>query len=323
MAYDDSGAPPLDLDDKSTRDIPTTKLFIGGVSYHTTDESFRNFFAQFGEIEDVVLMRDREGRSRGFGFVTFREKSSAAKVMKQTLELDGRRVDPLYAVPKEQMGSAAHAKAAPVKKIFVGGLPLDFTVTDLKNYFSAYGNITDTMIVPDRTTGKSRGFGFVTFEHEDEVEKVLSIPNHSVDGKTNLNIKKAEPKRPADERDRFDRRDRYDDRYDRYDRYYDRYYDRRPPYDYRGGRPGGYYDRPYGYDYPEYPPPYGYRSYPPSSYPPPASPAGYSDPYAPPAPAPAPVGQGSYDYSSMGGYQSSGYGAARSARPDRGYHPYR
>ena len=48
------------------------KLFIGGLDYRTTDESLKTYFDQFGEIVDVVVMKDpKTKKSRGFGFVAF------------------------------------------------------------------------------------------------------------------------------------------------------------------------------------------------------------------------------------------------------------
>lgn len=48
------------------------KLFIGGLDYRTTDDSLKAYFEQYGEIVDVVVMKDpKTKRSRGFGFVAF------------------------------------------------------------------------------------------------------------------------------------------------------------------------------------------------------------------------------------------------------------
>ena len=50
------------------------KIFIGNLSFNTTDESLRDFFSEFGEIVDSVVMKNKEtGKSRGFGFVTYSE----------------------------------------------------------------------------------------------------------------------------------------------------------------------------------------------------------------------------------------------------------
>ena len=61
------------------KDTTFTKIFVGGLPYHTTDESLRNYFAVFGDIEEAVVITDRQtGKSRGYGFVS-RKKSRIFK----------------------------------------------------------------------------------------------------------------------------------------------------------------------------------------------------------------------------------------------------
>ena len=53
------------------KDNTLTKLFVGGLPYHTTDETLRAFFLQFGDIEEAVVIHDRvTGKSKGYGFVS-------------------------------------------------------------------------------------------------------------------------------------------------------------------------------------------------------------------------------------------------------------
>ena len=53
------------------RDTTWTKLFVGGLPYHTTDKSLRDHFKVYGEIEEAVVITDRQtGKSRGYGFVS-------------------------------------------------------------------------------------------------------------------------------------------------------------------------------------------------------------------------------------------------------------
>ncbi|CAG8612046.1 21_t:CDS:2, partial [Ambispora leptoticha] len=73
----------------------SVKLFIGGLSWNTSDESLREKFAEYGTVEDAVVIRDREtGRSRGFGFVTYANNNEAEDAMKQMDEanFDGRTI---------------------------------------------------------------------------------------------------------------------------------------------------------------------------------------------------------------------------------------
>ncbi len=54
------------------KDTTFTKIFVGGLPYHTTDDTLRKFFERFGEIEEAVVITDRAtGKSRGYGFVSF------------------------------------------------------------------------------------------------------------------------------------------------------------------------------------------------------------------------------------------------------------
>jgi RNA recognition motif-containing protein len=71
------------------------KLFVGSLSWNTDDEGLQNAFSNFGDVTEAVVITDREtGRSRGFGFVTFSEDSSAeeAQAALDGTELDGRTI---------------------------------------------------------------------------------------------------------------------------------------------------------------------------------------------------------------------------------------
>lgn len=71
------------------------KLYIGGLAWATDDESLRQAFSEFGNVEDSIVIKDREsGRSRGFGFVTFSsvEEADAAIAGMHNQDLDGRQI---------------------------------------------------------------------------------------------------------------------------------------------------------------------------------------------------------------------------------------
>ena len=84
---------------------PSGKLFIGGLSFDTTDETFKNYFSEFGEVTDAFVLRDNvTKRSRGFGFVTFKTEAGADKCLahKQPHILDKRQVEAKKATPRDQ-----------------------------------------------------------------------------------------------------------------------------------------------------------------------------------------------------------------------------
>jgi RNA recognition motif-containing protein len=69
----------------------SNKLFVGGLSWNTTDEGLREAFSRFGEIIEAKVISDREtGRSRGFGFVTLADSTAAQNAIR---EMDGSSLD--------------------------------------------------------------------------------------------------------------------------------------------------------------------------------------------------------------------------------------
>ena len=60
------------------------------------------------------------------------------------------------------------------KKLYVGNLPWSVNEQSLKDMFSPFGEITEAIVISDRYTGRSKGFGFVTFANEDDAEKAIA-----------------------------------------------------------------------------------------------------------------------------------------------------
>jgi RNA recognition motif-containing protein len=81
--------------------ISSRKIFVGGLSPTTTEDSLKNYFEKFGEVQDAAIMFDRDDKSRGFGFCTFTESSSLDKVFRLAHDVDGKKVECKRAVPKE------------------------------------------------------------------------------------------------------------------------------------------------------------------------------------------------------------------------------
>ncbi|TPX32999.1 hypothetical protein SmJEL517_g03963 [Synchytrium microbalum] len=149
--------------------------------------SLKEYFSRYGIVDDAVILKDpMTGRSRGFGFIVYRDPQVASTVLQSHHYLDGKAIDAKRAVPRSEQDRT--------EKLFVAGIPPEATEQDVTSAFCVYGTVLNTTIMSDRNTGKPRGFGFVTFETTRGIEQALqAIPPMTLHGKV-LEVKRAMPK---------------------------------------------------------------------------------------------------------------------------------
>ncbi|KAK4417809.1 Heterogeneous nuclear ribonucleoprotein 1 [Sesamum alatum] len=168
------------------------KIFIGGLARETTSAQFIKHFGKYGEITDSVIMKDRKtGQPRGFGFVTYADPSVVDRVIEDTHVIHGKQVEIKRTIPR-----GANSKDFKTKKIFVGGIPTTVGEDEFRDFFSNFGEVKEQQIMRDHSSGRSRGFGFITFESEQSVDDLLANGNRLDFAGTQVEIKKAEPKKP-------------------------------------------------------------------------------------------------------------------------------
>ncbi|CAG7838425.1 unnamed protein product [Allacma fusca] len=105
------------------RDTTWTKLFVGGLPYHTTDKSLRDHFKVYGEIEEAVVITDRQtGKSRGYGFVIMSDRASAERACKEPNPIiDGRKANVNLAIlGAKPRGNVSTTAAFPFTAIRTG-----------------------------------------------------------------------------------------------------------------------------------------------------------------------------------------------------------
>lgn len=79
-------------------------------------------------------------------------------------------------------------------KLFVGNLSFNTTENDLQDAFAAHGTVTETNLMMDRSTGRPRGFGFVTMSSAEEAQKAVQALNGAdLDGRS-LTVNEARPR---------------------------------------------------------------------------------------------------------------------------------
>ncbi len=152
--------------------------------------SYNPYFVYFVGFSTFPLNSDlfQLQRSRGFGFITFANPDSVERVLTiPSHTLDGKKIDPKHATPKSK------SKANKTKKIFVGGVSQETSADEVKAYFQQFGKVEEAVMLMDQQTKRHRGFGFVTFENEDVVDRVCEIHFHTVKNKK-VECKKAQPK---------------------------------------------------------------------------------------------------------------------------------
>merc|ERR1711962_562504 len=186
-------------DTEDTRECEAMrKMFVGGLNRDTSEETFFEYFGQFGNMVDKVIIKDPQSKtSRGFGFTTYDASDAVENVFQnRPHNVDGKTLDVKRAMPREFNTTTAHAK---VTKLFVGGVGPELTPEDLQAYIesrhpTSVGTIDKVDFLKDKVTNQNKGFGFLECSSTDFADRLtISEQSFTLKGKT-MAIKKAEPK---------------------------------------------------------------------------------------------------------------------------------
>jgi RNA recognition motif-containing protein len=89
-----------------------------------------------------------------------------------------------------------------VKKIYVGNLPWGIADAELKDFFSNYGTVHSAVVITDRETGRSRGFGFVEMDPGDAENAIREADGKDLGGRA-LRVNEAQERQRRPQRDRW------------------------------------------------------------------------------------------------------------------------
>lgn len=185
------------------------KLFVRGLPFEATDADLHAVFAEHGPITEAVVIMDRStGKSKGFGFVTYDSIEGAQLALEQpsktilgrstqcNLASAGKQdshssAPPTHSRPPHDMGGGMAggppAAVAPMgndldaRKLFVRGLDWGTTEDSLHHAFVVHGDIEEAVVVTDKSTGRSKGFGFVIFRNAVDAAAALRNPQKDLD----------------------------------------------------------------------------------------------------------------------------------------------
>lgn len=100
----------------------------------------------------------------------------------------------------EKVGLRENCLKLMSKKLYIGGLPYSTTDEDLASEFSAAGTVVSAVVIRDKMTGRSKGFGFVEFGSDAEAEKAIDMFNGKDFGGRTITVNEARPMEPRDRR---------------------------------------------------------------------------------------------------------------------------
>ncbi|CAN1150046.1 UBP1-associated protein 2C [Linum perenne] len=164
-------------------DVTARKLFIRGLSADTTTETLRGLFSSYGELDEAIVILDKNtGKSKGYGFVTFKHIDGARMALKEpSKKIDGRMTVTQLA-SAGQSGSGSSAVDVSLRKIYVGNVPYDIPSERLLAFFSMYGEIEEGPLGFDKSSGKAKGFAFMIYKTEEGARAAIAEPMKNING---------------------------------------------------------------------------------------------------------------------------------------------
>lgn len=175
---------------------PDLKVFVGNLPFSVDSSTLAEVFEGAGNVEMVEVIYDKmTGRSRGFGFVTMStaEEAEAAARQLNGYQLEGRELRVNYGPPppreessfRGSRGGGGGGSFDNTNRLYVGNLSWGVDDSTLENLFSEHGKVTEARVICDRETGRSRGFGFVTYSSADDANNAIeSLDGSDIQGRT-------------------------------------------------------------------------------------------------------------------------------------------
>ncbi|KAF1959285.1 RNA binding domain-containing protein [Byssothecium circinans] len=148
---------------------PNNTIYVGNLYYEVTTDQLKRVFSRFGEIDDVKIVYDNRGLSRGFGYVEFKNIDDAQSAV-DNLDMqvfEGRNLVVQFHKPKPNSKTRApdgtFQPNTPSRTLFIGNMSFEMSDKDLNDLFRDIRNVMDVRVAIDRRTGQPRGFAHADF----------------------------------------------------------------------------------------------------------------------------------------------------------------
>lgn len=159
-------------------------VFLSNLDYSVTEDELKQFL---GQVEELRLVKDRRGNSKGYAYCVLPSKEDADIILKRDRELLNNRpvfvseckVDKMQREPQFK-----YATSQEKHKLFVKGLPLMMSKEEVEKLFKTHGELKEVRLVTYRN-GRSKGLAYVEFKDENDASKaIIAMDNSEVRGFT-------------------------------------------------------------------------------------------------------------------------------------------
>ncbi|KAF3788526.1 RNA-binding protein [Nymphaea thermarum] len=148
------------------------RLYAENLPLSLTEADIRSLFEQCGTVKKVELIKHKDGKSRGFSFITMSTPDEAFSAIDKldSIETGGRIIRVSYAKTVKKPPSAKPTAVETRHKIYASNLAWKVRSSHLREFFMANSNPVSAKVVFDSPSGKSAGYGFVSFATKEEAE---------------------------------------------------------------------------------------------------------------------------------------------------------
>ncbi|CAH8651015.1 unnamed protein product [Heterobilharzia americana] len=188
------------------RKLRFNNLYIKNFPPETDDDKLMEMFTEFGEIKSACVMKDSDGKSKGFGFVCYLDPDHAENAVRTMhgKEIEGRALYCARAQRKEERQEELKQRLEKQRaerqsnymsdvNLYVKNLDDNIDDKRLEEAFSAYGSITSAKVMRD-ASNRSKGFGFVCFADRQQATKAVTEMNGTIIGSKPLYVALAQRK---------------------------------------------------------------------------------------------------------------------------------
>ncbi|KAI9784191.1 MAG: hypothetical protein M1835_003643 [Candelina submexicana] len=160
---------------------PTKNIYVGNLFFDVTEDDLRKEAERIGVVNNLRIIYDGRGLSKGFGYIEFDSVDTAVKAMQQMDQqvFQGRRMTVQYVTNRnrDRDRSGTRTRNPPSKTLFIGNMSFEMSDKDLNDLFREIRNVLDVRVAIDRRSGQPRGFAHADFVDTESAVKAMQFLN--------------------------------------------------------------------------------------------------------------------------------------------------